>query len=422
MAKWFDSKENINAFLGFGYIPQSKVIPDKKILCAKNKKLKLPIDETLLIELGKKRLSKTLSNCVTKYSSKTIHIVPLSGGLDSRAILGGLLENVDKEQIIAITFGIPGTLDYEIGYKVSQRAGVKNYRINLDPECFDWNEKQLVEDAKNYGRPTFFFRGYNVYSYILKNFDFGDDYVFWSGYMGGSLTEDKYAKQNSGTWAKALNHFIKRNNRCKCLTSFDFDACKILPKGPIVKRSVMNYDEQLNLFVRQPYCIYPSTVFSEKVETPLLQEPFLSYLLYVPNSLKANQYLYKKILLGAYSDLFSLSTQTTLGLPLNSSKTLLLCRRILDKIEGKLQGLLIKDKISYNIQFFDWNFELRRSPKLQKLVKKQLNDLSNRNIIDWLDVESFLFEHLDKSKNYGEEIRRLVSLEVFLKAEEKKYE
>ena len=43
------------------------------------------------------------------------HIVPLSGGLDSRAILGGLLDAGLKDQITTVTFGTLGTWDYDIG-------------------------------------------------------------------------------------------------------------------------------------------------------------------------------------------------------------------------------------------------------------------------------------------------------------------
>ena len=43
-----------------------------------------------------------------------IQVVPLSGGKDSRLILGALLKLGLRKNIVAITFGTPGTLDYEI--------------------------------------------------------------------------------------------------------------------------------------------------------------------------------------------------------------------------------------------------------------------------------------------------------------------
>ena len=59
------------------------------------------------------------------------HIVPLSGGLDSRAILAGLLDRGLKDQIIATTYGTPGTYDYDIGCRVAKKIGVKHKAFDL---------------------------------------------------------------------------------------------------------------------------------------------------------------------------------------------------------------------------------------------------------------------------------------------------
>ena len=65
-----------------------------------------PNDINQLIELGRKYLIDSFKNASSKYSANTLHIVPLSGGLDSRVVLK-VLESVEKDQILTLTFGTP---------------------------------------------------------------------------------------------------------------------------------------------------------------------------------------------------------------------------------------------------------------------------------------------------------------------------
>jgi hypothetical protein len=55
-------------------------------------------DESWWVYEGVKALKKTLADEVASIDANVTHILPLSGGLDSRAILGGLLENLPKSK------------------------------------------------------------------------------------------------------------------------------------------------------------------------------------------------------------------------------------------------------------------------------------------------------------------------------------
>ena len=113
----------ILSFLHFGYLPQ---IPrnlssepwagNKSEACDTIRK---SLDKPKLIAQGIHALKAAFQNIIGG-----MHIVPLSGGLDSRAILGGLLNAGLKKQITTVTFGTPGTLDYEIGSYVAKRIGL----------------------------------------------------------------------------------------------------------------------------------------------------------------------------------------------------------------------------------------------------------------------------------------------------------
>jgi len=64
-------------------------------------------------------------------------LVGLSGGFDSRAVLGGLMECVDVERIRAITFGGPDTSDFKIGKCVSDAAGIQHTAFPILDNYFD---------------------------------------------------------------------------------------------------------------------------------------------------------------------------------------------------------------------------------------------------------------------------------------------
>jgi len=65
-----------------------------------------------------------------RVSGKQKIAIPLSGGLDSRAILGAALECKEACDIITFTGGTPGTFDYEIGRRVAKYAGIRN--VSMD--------------------------------------------------------------------------------------------------------------------------------------------------------------------------------------------------------------------------------------------------------------------------------------------------
>lgn len=58
--------------------------------------------------------------------------IPLSGGMDSRFLLGCALDVLPRERITTITFGHPHSLDYRIGSGLARHLGVRNIALPLD--------------------------------------------------------------------------------------------------------------------------------------------------------------------------------------------------------------------------------------------------------------------------------------------------
>jgi asparagine synthase (glutamine-hydrolysing) len=78
-------------------------------------------------------LIKSLKNAVKRRMKDNFRCgVTLSGGLDSRSVLGAI-EKGKRKNIVTITFGIPGCDEAEIAEAVSRVVGTKHIFIPIDP-------------------------------------------------------------------------------------------------------------------------------------------------------------------------------------------------------------------------------------------------------------------------------------------------
>jgi hypothetical protein len=163
---------DLNSFLKLGYF-----------LDYKNPRYQLKFDsiekdkyedagEEELIELGIGLFNNAISK---KYKKNQKNVVPLSGGLDSRAILGSLLHHTEASNIKTYTFGTPGTYDYEIGKQIAQKLGTNHISLDLTKEKYIMDD--LLEMSKRVNHQTVLFHHPPVSH--LDNL-IGDSIV-WSG-------------------------------------------------------------------------------------------------------------------------------------------------------------------------------------------------------------------------------------------------
>jgi len=80
-----------------------------------------------------------LAKRISMHRNDEVLLVPLSGGLDSRYILGTALEIVEPHRLLAVTFGKKGSYDYEYGAQLAVAAGVKHRAYPLTHADFDNN-------------------------------------------------------------------------------------------------------------------------------------------------------------------------------------------------------------------------------------------------------------------------------------------
>lgn len=131
--------------LRFGYLP-GKHTPLKNVyslrsgetLICRNGKLSIERAEIVPPQRNERAISSeeirdSLTESVRNAIGDFKHIVvPISGGMDSRIILGIALEMLPRESIHTLTFGHTNSLDFQIGRRVARELGVANTALPMD--------------------------------------------------------------------------------------------------------------------------------------------------------------------------------------------------------------------------------------------------------------------------------------------------
>jgi hypothetical protein len=346
------------------------------------------------------------------------HVVPLSGGLDSRAILSGLLENVQTHAIRTVTFGSPGMWDYEIGQQVARAAGVRCTMIDLSSKQWSWDTAALVQTARRIGRPIGVF---DAHVNLQVPTCGGAGNVYWSGFMGNPLDGDHLFPQDSTDWDQARRRFVRHNRVCGIdLAPPGFDPQRCLPPAPLLDGASLRYDEQLDFVVRQQGLIQHIVMpHGYAYRAPFLHPEWVRFILSVPRRYRQGRYLYKEILKTAYGQLFSLPVKCHLGLPLQTPRWRRQARLLNLGVRGLARRLA--PRWLYSIppgrNYMDFDHALRRRPDLRTVVEENLQDLKRRGLVDWIDIEDLWRRHQQGQGNHADALMVLASLEIHLKAQ-----
>ena len=402
-------KNEINQFLYFGYIPkynESDVSKFRESMKRNNLYKNISRDE--LINIGSYKLQNAINKLITK---NKFNVVPLSGGLDSRAILGGLLNAGLKKNIRTVTFGSPNTYDYEIGNYIANKMNLKHNKINLEKINIDevkliktFNDQKVITDLF-----THFF-----YTTITKTY--GTNCVYWSGFMGDPLAGSHLYKNDSQNIKKAKLRFIKFNKQVKSLDVFNEENfIDLLPRVEIEENSLLSYDEQFDFFIRQFHWV-KNMVLSKNYEfrTPFMDEDWIEFILNVPRDERYDQKLYKDILKDLHPELFSYPIKDNYGLNINTPKPIIDLKRVTHIVK-----MLLKRKLSFDIDdkgqnYIDFDKMFRNREDYRNLAHNKLKKLNDRKIISNIDPLDIFNKHIAKEKEYGDAIRHMISLEIIL--------
>ncbi len=377
-------------------------------------------DIASLIDEGVASLKAAFRHALAGIDTGKTHVLPLSGGLDSRAILGALLDNIDPGQIRAVTFGTPGTWDYEIGRRVAQVAGVRHESIDLTSSQWKWNSAELIETATRTERVAWVFDAH-VNRQVPERF--GRSPVYWSGFMGEALTGAHLPPRSSASWADAKSYFVSWNRHCRSINLWPppFKPEDQLPDLPFCDREVLSYDDQLDFAIRQQNLIRHIVLPAQyDYRTPFLQTEWLRFILNVPRCCRQRQHLYKEVLRAAYPRLFSLPAKNSYGLRLTSPHWRQILRRQGLRLRAAAKRFVpwIDWGTSPSINYIDFDRGLRERQDLKAVVCECIQGLKNRRIVDWIDIDAIWDRHQKRRGNHADALILLASLEIHLRSQE----
>jgi hypothetical protein len=404
----------LGPLLHFGYIvPPTREVTSCAWYVSNGASLRSAIsqNENELIEYGSSILCRIFEDVDSAH-----HVVPLSGGLDSRAILGGLIHAGLRNDVTAVTFGVRGTLDYELGRTVAKALGVKHVEINLDE--MEVTTQSLVDMVLREDLNCWLFDCY--YNRLIPKM-FGQNARYWSGFMGDPLAGSHLARTESLEWRTAVDRFLARNRFAGHVRlahpDAHLDTC--LPREPFLQREWLTYDEQIDFAVRQEsYIRRVVTVEGYDYQTPFLDREWVKFILSVPVHLRRAERLYSKILLHAFPEAFSLPTKRAYGLAMGDPPWRIQRRRYAARLMNRLvlHTPFLPARTDPLQNYINFAEAIRRRKDFRTLVRENIRDLRKRDLLDWLDLDHFMDGHLRGRRDYSRELTLLVSLEVLLKA------
>ncbi|HCQ71551.1 MAG: hypothetical protein CL570_06095 [Alphaproteobacteria bacterium] len=405
------SRADISFFLHLGYFPgyadalpldYSGVDPSRYV----------GLDEQALMDEGMRLFRKAIED---DFVTGARHVVPISGGLDSRAILCALREFTDAGNIETYTFGTPGSYDYEFGAQVARAASVRHQAIDLTQ--VSWQADELLENARRNDAQTFLF--HHVPISLLEPYS---DALIWSGYIGDAVVGGHLKAEPALSLEQAKGRYLKKRAEVKSMVMHDGDVGGMSAHvgGGFASPDVLSFDEQV-LFAEVGKLVAPHVLikgFSYK--TPFINNDFWRWGLSIDGRWRRDRNLFIAMMRRAYPDVFDVPNKPNFGLSYSASRSQVFAARLKNKILHK--GIEVMPFINWpsspNTNFIDFSKLVREREDLKNMSYAFLQALKARDIVTWLDIDVIWETHFSRRKNCGDAIALLVSLEANLQVKE----
>lgn len=363
-----------------------------------------------LIALGAEMLKQSFAQL---FEAGRDHVVPLSGGLDSRLVLGCLLQLMPAANIRTYTFGVPGSYDYEIGNLVAKHVGTRHIALPLDGMTY--HRTDLLDFARRSQCQAMLF--YHPPVHELERLFAGS--VIWSGYVGDAVVGSHLHDPPSATLLDAKRAHIKRRTIVRSARLYNFNDDAFLPfVGDLgMNPEILTFDEQV-LFAEAVRKYTAPLVLFEGFDyrTPLINSSWMDFSFSVPNRFRVDEALMIATARYAFPRLFDLPTKNSLGFPLGTAPAVLRTMTLVNKVRKLLHQFAPRHVVYPHIIYNDYNEAIRSSPDLKSIVLESIDALKRRNIAPWIPMDELLRRHMARLRNHGDALILLTSLELVLQA------
>ena len=343
-----------------------------------------------------------------------MHVLPLSGGLDSRLILGALLEHVSADQLHTFTYGISRSYDYEISNRIAEITGTRHLSIPLDAHDYSVGEELRAAKRTDCQGVLFHHPPLDTLDRLYPRA------LFWSGYVGDAVAGSYLKLKPSSTPREAAldhlrNRVLVKSMRLHRCTDEEFLREM---RQSYIDPSLLTYDEQMLFNEAATKFTAPLILFSGyQFVTPLINTPWMDFMLSVPNRFRIGQKLMIEIGRRAFPGLFKLPSTNRLGHTFNTPDYIVKSTFWLNRVRKVLHQFC--PVVNWpNFQYNDFNEGARSNASLRRLLKESINDLRHRGVCDWVDFDGIWRRHDWRIRNHGDALIVLASLDIVLKASE----
>lgn len=380
-------KTRIQDFLWFGFVPSEQeaiseiarighIIADPDVPSLDWNNLKA-LKEAWLSGLEKELVSGT--------SKSPKAVLGLSSGLDSRAILAGLLEIAPVDSIYTHTFGHPGTEDFDKVHDLVAKNLANHKMIEVSSGTWDLEKARHTIRSRPAG-----------VALELSAFGTTDNGVphpslsrtgqvvrRFTGFMGGSISGSKLGPGPSTSWENAIATFVRRNKAYKGRLNLfqpDYRPELSLPQSAL-RGGGITVDDQLDWGFRQFQRIRFFVGGSEK-STPFTNPVWWKTFALAPVEERIEQNLYRRFLSTEFPDTFGDLSRKNL-----SRKRAQLRRFRLRRLTGKgIQGHV------------DMDLLLQKNEQFGQFARNAIWALRESDAAPWLPYTD-IFRAIDQKTN-----------------------
>ena len=329
------------------------------------KPIEEPFDEKELAE----ELGALFKKAVCRRVNKEERIgITLSGGLDSRAILAAFPE--DHKPLHTFTFGLARCDDIRIAKKASKTKGAEHHALELN--SINWLRPRISGVWKSDA-------SFNLLD--MHGIEFYEEYKLYmdfnlNGFLGDAILGGSYISEGQTMEYKLRN----RGRR----------------------------------FINQALVVGESWLVHRK---PFLDKDLSTFILSVPETVRKDSYIYKKMLLSTFPEYFNDIPWQKTGYPISYSKRIEQVLKFRNRITGRLKreserfGFKFKERNNYT----DYPSWTRQKPAKSFFERVLLNKSAlYPKYIDRNQVHNLTKDHMGRIGNHHYELCLLLTFELWL--------
>jgi hypothetical protein len=403
--------EAVNLFLSLGYVPGEKTL-FKGIKCLQAGRPSDLWGNNLeaSVNSSPSEIKRILLESIEKnLDLSKDQVVPLSGGMDSRIVLGLLLEFVDAKKIQTYTFGVRDSYDYEIPNKIARSLGTKH--TNFSSKDTHYSIEGLIRAAIASDGNTEVF-----HPLVLNRVSdyYGSNAVFWSGFAGDLVGGGfEYGSSNDPF---IQNYEFDRRRAHYHINDVGIETFKsVAGEGKKFGEGVADAEAIFWENHVERYTAHHIFRNDMTVMAPLVSYPFLRHFLKLDPELRQGKQYFNTVFSSLFPYLFSFPTKDY-GFRYSANRFRQPIHISVFYLKSLLWRLFPSTFSHPNAAYIDMKNAINNRQDVVQCIDLLLADISSREILDSGRVANLLNEHRSGIADHTKDLINIASLEVILKA------